>query len=235
MAFLFTRSEFTDNASAKASSGWNACMNRSMCKYPAILGIILAVLAILACIYCALRCLSCCCCCDCLSGGRYQRKSKYKYADLHSSPYTGYQQQQPPPPGYVEQQQQQPPMYARFDTSNGRRRGDDSLPAMPVWKEAGEKRVYEDGHVREVEKGDVEMGPLHGEKEREARQPMLAPSQYDPAPGYQEMDGSGDLGQKQGQGQRYVAYQPFSQGYRPYGEHPPQAGKGSLGNSWRDV
>ncbi|KAL9578830.1 MAG: hypothetical protein Q9212_005471 [Teloschistes hypoglaucus] len=202
--------------------------------YPAILGIILAVLVILGCVYIALRCLSCCCC-DCLSGGRYHRKNKYKYADLHSSPYQ--QQAPPPPPGYHEQQ---PPMYAQFDAGSGRRRGDDSLPAMPTWKEAGERRVYEEEDVEKTGGTDVEMERLHGEKEREARLPMLPPSSQhrDPAPGFsKEMDpgshGGGDLGQ----GQAYVPYQPFVQGYRPYGEaFTPQAEKGQAGgNAWRDV
>ncbi|KAL8641460.1 MAG: hypothetical protein Q9228_001723 [Teloschistes exilis] len=210
-------------------------------RYPAILGIILAVLVILGCVYIALRCLSCCCC-DCLSGGRYHRKNKYKYVDLHSSPYQQRQQQQAPP-GYHEQQS---PMYAQFDAGNGRQRGDDSLPAMPTWKEAGERRVYEEEDVK-TGGGDVEMGQLHAEKEREARQPMLPPSSQhrDPAPSFpKEMDaanhGSGVLGQRQGQGQgqgqAYVPYQPFAQGYRPYGEHTPQAEKRQAGgNTWRDV
>ncbi|KAL9600749.1 MAG: hypothetical protein Q9219_002990 [cf. Caloplaca sp. 3 TL-2023] len=98
---LFRRSELTDNASAKASSGWHTCKTKTYCKYvcsflppqnpskspdphipnrqkkiryPAIIGIVLAVLVALACLYCLFRFLSCCCC-DCLSGGRYQRSS----------------------------------------------------------------------------------------------------------------------------------------------------------------
>ncbi|KAI4247501.1 MAG: hypothetical protein L6R40_001449 [Gallowayella cf. fulva] len=33
MAILSKRSEFTDNAQAKASSGWQSCMSKPMCKY----------------------------------------------------------------------------------------------------------------------------------------------------------------------------------------------------------
>lgn len=130
-------------------------------------------------------------------------------------------------------------MYAQFDAGNGRRRGDDSLPAMPVWQEAGERRVHEEDG--KTDRSDVEMGQLHGEKEREARQPMLAPSQHQVpvAPGFQEVDAAnhsnGELGQRyaqgqgQGYGQGYVAYKPFAQGYRPYGEYSPQAEKGQAG------
>ncbi|KAL8727766.1 MAG: hypothetical protein Q9166_005821 [cf. Caloplaca sp. 2 TL-2023] len=224
MAILTKRSDFTDNASAKASSGWQSCMSKSMCKWPAILGIILAILVILTCTYFLLRCLSCCCW-DCLSGGRYQRgKRKHKYADLHSSPYdTVYQPTtSPAPPAYAGQ----PPQYAKFE----RPRGDDSLPAMPSWKEAQERRVYDQEH--DVVRKDIEMGKLEREKEYEQRQPMLArDAKNDPVPGYAEMDGSqgGDLGQRGG-------YRPYGQAYTPYspvgGAWQPQAG---MGNTWRNV
>ncbi|KAL8911456.1 MAG: hypothetical protein Q9171_003389 [Xanthocarpia ochracea] len=234
MAVLRYRSEFTDNASAKASSKFNACMSKPMCKWPAILGIILAVLFVLTCIYCLLRCLSCCCC-DCLSGGRYQRGGKrrhrHKYADLHSPPYdTAYQPSTAnpnPPPGYPASQQ--PPQYAQF----GRTGGDDSLPAMPNWTEAQEKRVYDQQH--DSLRKEVEMGrPMEREKEYEQREPMLAREKpHDPLPGYAEMDGtrSGDLGTGQVGG-----YKPYGQAYAPYspvaGAGQPQAGNA---NSWRNL
>lgn len=251
---LHQRSDFVDDATAKASSGWDTCMGKPMCKYvasipslisssfplshtsipfssvntltpsphrwPAILGILLAILLLLTCTYVLLRCLSCCCC-DCLSGGRYQRNRKHKYADLHSSPYnhnnnTAYQAPVAPP-GYLAGQAP-PPQYAQFD----RPRGDDSLPAMPSWKGAQEKKVYEYGY--EGLRKDVEMGSSPArEKEYEQRQPMLATGEKraEPVPGYVEMDGSqtGDLG---GQG---AGYGPYGQAYAAY----------SPAGSWRNV
>ncbi|KAL8771907.1 MAG: hypothetical protein Q9209_002845 [Squamulea sp. 1 TL-2023] len=227
MVILHRRSEFTDNASAKASSGWNTCMSKPMCKYPAILAIILAILILLTIIYFSLRCLSCCCC-DCLSGGRYRRgkRKQYKFADLHASPYhndnaTAYQPTSPP--GYHPSGQQQPPQYAQFE----RQREDDSLPAMPRWEEGREKRVFDseeaDGGLRK----EAGIGKLEREKEYETeqRQPML----QDPVPGYAEMDGSraGDLGMGQTGG-----YRPYGQAYTPYS---PVGGGGQGNGTWRNV
>ncbi|KAL8716005.1 MAG: hypothetical protein Q9220_000672 [cf. Caloplaca sp. 1 TL-2023] len=210
---LFKRSEFTDKASAQASSGWHKCMSKSVCKYPAIIAIILAILILLTLIYFAFRCLSCCCC-DCLSGGRYQRKRKHhKYADLASTPYTGYQQPQ-------QQTQLAPPQYAQFDHSSTHRGGaeDDRLPVMPMWGEGKEKRVYDDGR----------------EEEEEVKQPMLAAGAQgqqqqryqEPAPVYAEVN-AGDRG-----------YRPYGAGYSqtmaytPYSMH---AWTGGEGKTVRDV
>ncbi|KAL8757735.1 MAG: hypothetical protein Q9199_001988, partial [Rusavskia elegans] len=154
------------------------------------------------------------------------RKRKHKYADLHSSPYdnnttTAYQTPLPPP-GYPTGQQP-PPHYAQFE----RPRGEDSLPAMPSWKEAQEKKVYDQEH--DGLRKDVEMGDLAAEREKEyeQRQPMLATAEkrsLDPVSGYVQMDGSqaGDLG-------RAAGYRPYGQAYTAYS---PVADKG---NSWRNV
>ncbi|KAL8697576.1 MAG: hypothetical protein Q9224_002243 [Gallowayella concinna] len=199
MGVLLKRSELTDNVSAKASSGWSSCMSKPMCKWPAILAILLAILLLLTLIYFTLRCLSCCCC-NCLSGGRYQRnkRKQYRYADLHSSPYnnnhnTVYQ------PSHGA-----PPQYAQFDHTS---RGADSLPAMPSWNEGKDRRVYDEGLRK-----DVEMGKLEREGHFEQRLPMLSTNnpKHDPVPGYAEMDGNqgGDLGQPRPYGQAYMAYSP---------------------------
>lgn len=99
---------------------------------------------------------------------------------------------------------------------------------MPSWKEAQERKVYDQEH--DGLRKDVEMGDLAAEREKEyeQRQPMLATAEersLDPVPGYVKMDGSqaGDLGQ--------------AAGYRPYGQasytaYSPIWGKG---NSWRNV
>ncbi|KAL8777311.1 MAG: hypothetical protein Q9213_007915 [Squamulea squamosa] len=233
MAILHKRSEFTDGASAKASSAWNNCMSKPMCKYPAILAIILAILILLTIIYFALRCLSCCCC-DCLSGGRYRRgkRKQYKYADLHASPYnnndnaTAYKQPTAPPPGYHPSgQQQPPPQYAQFQ----RQRGDDSLPAMPRREEMTEKRVFDSAEGYGALRKEAGIGKLEREKEYETeqRQPML----HDPAPGYAEMDGSraGDLGMGPTDG-----YRPYGQAYTPYSPVGGGGGQGK-GCAWKNV
>ncbi|KAL8809680.1 MAG: hypothetical protein Q9200_003211 [Gallowayella weberi] len=206
MAVLPKRSEFTDNASAKASSGWSSCMSKPMCKWPAILAILLAILLLLTLTYFTLRCLSCCCC-DCLSGGRYRhsKRQQYKYADLHPSPYhhdsTAYQ------PSHGA-----PPQYAHFENPS---RGGDALPAMPSWNEGKERRVmYDEGLMK-----DVEMGKLERERQVEQRLPMLAADDAKlgsvPA-GYAEMDGGlgGDLGRARPYGQAYTAYSPGGGGGR---------------------
>ncbi|KAL8756115.1 MAG: hypothetical protein Q9184_004595 [Pyrenodesmia sp. 2 TL-2023] len=225
-----------DDATAKASSGWHTCLGKTgwnkTKRYPAIIGIILALALALLALYCLLRFLSCCCC-DCLSGGRYRRHGKsrkhHKYADLHATPYTGYQgaantgyNQQQQLSGITHGQQQPPPQYTYFE--NGSRGGEDSLPRMPVWGEAGERRVYESeggGDGKEGVRKEKEL-----EYEREQRLPMLADS---PAPRYKEVEmdaagAAGDLG-RQG-GLEGAGYKPFGAAYRPY-----EAG----GKEWRGM
>ncbi|KAL8930483.1 MAG: hypothetical protein Q9208_000667 [Pyrenodesmia sp. 3 TL-2023] len=211
------RRDLKDEATAKVSSGWHKCMGKTGCKYPAIIGLILALALACLALYCLLRFLSCCCC-DCLSGGRYRhnRRKHHKYTDLHASPYTGYQSaasmgynQQPPPP----------PQYAHFE--NGSRGGEDSLPRMPVWDEAGERRVYDEGAGGQGGLGARKEKEV--EYEREQRLPMLADP---PAPRYKEVEmdaagAGGDLGRHGGDG-----YEPFGAAYRPY-----EAG----GKEWRGV
>ncbi|KAL8999219.1 MAG: hypothetical protein Q9169_001884 [Polycauliona sp. 2 TL-2023] len=219
---LQIRDDFVDSASAKASSGWDSCMGKPMCKWPAILGILLAILVLLTCTYFFLRCLSCCCC-DCLSGGRYQKRRKHRYTDLHSSPYnqttTAYQPSHSPP-GYPTGHPP-PPQYAQFE----RPRGDDSLPVMPSWSQAQEKKVY--GHEHDSLRKDLEMGnSTDPEKEYEQRQPMLATTAEKKGSDHvAEMDGSqaGDLGQAT------AGYKPYGQAYTAYSP------VGGSGNSWRNV
>ncbi|KAL8943417.1 MAG: hypothetical protein Q9216_001055 [Gyalolechia sp. 2 TL-2023] len=221
MPVLLGRSEFTDNASAKASSGWNTCMSKAYCKYPAIIGIVLGILIALACLYCLFRFLSCCCC-DCLSGGRYQRSSrkrKHRYADLGASPYTGYQAAANPGgvvgtgPGYRE-----PPQYARFEYSNG---GADSLPKMPVWEEAGKRRVEDEGVGYAGGGGGDGKREKELEVEYEMREPMLRGERESaPAPAYAEMDAGSPAGGDLGYGR---GYKPYGAGYTAYSP----VGKGS--------
>ncbi|KAI4117639.1 MAG: hypothetical protein LQ345_002177 [Seirophora villosa] len=211
---LSPRSGFTDTASAKAKSGWNTCMSKTQCKYPAIIGILLAVFLALLALYCALRFLSCCCC-DCLSGGRYRHPKKshrHRYADLANSPYdtAGLQQQQQAPMGTVgfAGGGERPPRYARFEP------GEDSLPEMPVYHHHHHhhQRIEGGGMVGAEKEVEVEM-------EREQRVPMLARAGLDPAPRYEAGEG------------KDVAYVPYSA--RAWGGD--EKGEEGQGKRWRDV
>ena len=143
---------------------WAACMQKTSCKWAAIISTIVGVLIVLLLIYCALR--GCCCglscCCRCFScfercrpSGRGRKRSRYV------DPPAGYRQHNPDmghgPPAYQGLPPYQgPPAYqgpntATFDAS-GRELNGDSLPAMPTWADA---HVEDSNHC-----GDVEMGRI---------------------------------------------------------------------------
>jgi hypothetical protein len=138
-------------------SSWDSCMQKSYCKLPAIIGIVIAVLITVSIIWCCVRCcccgLSCCCGCfscfnRCCPGGRERKRSKYADA-----PPTGYPQPNPYM-GYVPPSN--PPVYqgpntATFDMS-GKKVNGDSLPAMPT---------LADGRLESSNRGgDMEMGNM---------------------------------------------------------------------------
>lgn len=126
----------------------------------------------------------------------------------------------------------EPPQYARFEysTDGGKNKvGEDSLPKMPVWGEAGRRRVGVDdddhdgaGYVAGDGKREKEL-----EVEYEMREPMLRGERERdsvPAPAYAEMDAGvngrhgvgGDLGYGGGYkpyGAGYTAYSPAGKGY----------------------
>lgn len=150
----FNAEEKLKNARQTFSS-WDNCMKQSYCKYPAIIGIIIAVLIAVSIIWCCVRCcccgLSCCCGCFscfnscCPSGrGKKRRQPADPPADYRQpNPYMGYI---PPsnPPAYHG------PNTATFDVPNHQANGD-ALPAMPTWS---------DGKLEESHRHDVEMGHL---------------------------------------------------------------------------
>jgi hypothetical protein len=137
-------------------SSWDKCMQKSFCKYPAIVGIIVAVLIAISLIWCCVRCcccgLSCCCGCfscfnRCCPGGRGRKRSKYAEPasdDRQPNPYNGYIPP-PYPPAY------QGPNTATFDVP-GRKVNGDSLPAMPTWAEA---QVQNSSNRDDVEMGHI--------------------------------------------------------------------------------
>ena len=143
-----------------------------------IIAIIIASVVAISIIICCARCLCCglSCCCDCLSCFRGRGRKRARYADAPSAfnpaPYQGYQPANSPH-GY------RPPQFAQFDTGRNRNTiggkvNEDSLPAMPSWDNATERKVFDETHEE-----DVEMGKLDPQKA-----PMLAHQAPAPTTGY---------------------------------------------------
>lgn len=170
MAILSTRqnpSHFASHAQQTLSS-WDSCMAKAYCKWPAIIGIIIASVIIISILGCCLRCL-CCGLSFCPCGQRRSKRSTYPSGPSAFSPglYQGYQPANSSH-GYA------PPQYAHFDSSKSNRVHEDSLPAMPSWGAASQKRVLEEENYH----GDVEMGKM------EQKAPMLAHQAPSPTTGY---------------------------------------------------
>lgn len=162
-------------------SSWDNCMSKAYCKWPAIIGIIIASVVVISILVCCARCLCCglSCCCDCFGCFRGRGRKRTKYADapsaFHPAPYQGYQPANNPH-GY------QPPQYAQFDVSRpgnapGGKIHEDSLPAMPSWETASSRKVLEESYDN-----DVEMGKLDPQKE-----PMIAHQAPAPTADYPEL------------------------------------------------
>ncbi|KAK5657063.1 hypothetical protein OQA88_3590 [Cercophora sp. LCS_1] len=166
-----------------AFSSWDNCMEATYCKWPVIALMIIGGLIIFSVVWCIIRCaccgLSCCCecfsclkccgnCCGCCDPPRGKR---HKYLDEpYIPPNQGYKMQPPMnphfppviptmtpavvshPTGVSTGVTAGPPQYAEFDVSKSKG-GDDALPAMPSWEQAGKKKVL-------VEEEEVEMDQL---------------------------------------------------------------------------
>lgn len=152
-----------------------------------------------------MRCLCCglSCCCDCLSCFRGRGRKRARYADSHSpfksAPYQGYQPANNP-------HEYAPPQYAHFDANRNRNAkvNEDSLPAMPSWSNARDRKVLDESNA-----DDVEMGQMDPQ-----RAPMLAHKSPNPTTKHSgtgpptaglpyEQHGAtqgGDLGNPYGQG-----------------------------------
>lgn len=93
--------------------GWNYCMNKPVCKWPAIAGIVIAVVVILLTAFCCLKC-----CCGCF-GGRGRKKNKNNEQSFIPAPYRGYQNANDniAPPAYG----QQPAQFAQFETPGNKK------------------------------------------------------------------------------------------------------------------
>ena len=182
MAILQPRQHSFSSIHEQSATGWNYCMTKAYCKWPAIAGIVVAVLVACLTLYCCLRC---CGCCGLGRGRRRARGQSNQPSMFNPMPYQGYQPANsnvaPPPYG------QPPAQYAQFDNpSGGGYRGagkggggEDSLPAMPSWQDARSTQVED----HEPEHGqDVELG--HLQKPAMASTTHLAPQQH----GYNEAD-----------------------------------------------
>ncbi|KAF8543869.1 hypothetical protein BDD12DRAFT_801815 [Trichophaea hybrida] len=136
-------------------SSWDKCMEKSYCKYPVIVGCIIAGLFIISILICLFRCIMCgysccsCCCGGCGgSGGQRHKEVTTTYVLPPPAPIIN----QPPPPLQMHPQppQMQPqspphdyaePKYAYFDKPS-----DDALPHMPSARGVDVKQEVEESH-----------------------------------------------------------------------------------------
>ena len=150
-------------------------MSKAYCKWPAIIGIVIGSLIVLSLVWCLARCLccgaSCCCsclrCCDCFTPDRHKRRSRDQDAYRPMMPNQGFQPM-PSPMIY----QPGGPQVATFDA--GRKVHADSLPSMPTWSNAQERRVEEpaeeqNDHPAQGHGADVEMGRVNSHPTQQRR------------------------------------------------------------------
>ncbi|KAF2404592.1 hypothetical protein EJ06DRAFT_546440 [Trichodelitschia bisporula] len=142
-------------------SSWDKCMEKTYCKWPVIVAIIVVSLIALSLLWCLARCLCCgaecaCCCFRCCAGCCGSGKKDKGHQHLNSVPSTPYGH---PPPMYNQQYHSAPapvysapPQFATFES--GRKVHEDSLPAMPSWQDATSKKVavFEEGESHELDK-----------------------------------------------------------------------------------
>ncbi|EXJ93186.1 hypothetical protein A1O3_01743 [Capronia epimyces CBS 606.96] len=188
--YIFARDVISDVKSAPETfTSWDKCMQKSYCKWPAIVGIVVGSLILLSIIWCFARCLCCgaelcACCCNCCRPRRSRdRPSQYKdeYSRVPPTPYGGYQ----PTPAPMAYGHPSAPQFATFDDPSGKKINEDSLPPMPSWETATKRRV-EDINTN----GDVEMGRLDTQPQRlrggynSVPNGPMSPVSHHPAGGY---------------------------------------------------
>lgn len=111
-----------------------------------------------SCVRC-MTCFGCCGACGNRGGGGGGRRSRHKddYTQMPPTPYTGYQ---PQPSPMTYQPPAATPQFAQFDAST-KKINEDSLPAMPSWDSARERRIEDHSEPPTTYRGqDVEMGRL---------------------------------------------------------------------------
>ncbi|KAF8250726.1 hypothetical protein K440DRAFT_639229 [Wilcoxina mikolae CBS 423.85] len=133
-------------------SSWDKCMEKSYCKYPLIVGCIIAGFFIISMLMCLFRCIMCgyaccsCCCGGC--GGNGGRRHKEVTTTYVLPPPAPIIDRPPPPPPPPPQMHPQPPphdygepKYAYFDKPS-----DDALPHMPSARGIDVKQEVEESH-----------------------------------------------------------------------------------------
>ncbi|KAF2636535.1 hypothetical protein P280DRAFT_153332 [Massarina eburnea CBS 473.64] len=109
-SLLVGRNPFED--AKETLSSWDKCMEKTYCKWPVIVAIIIGGLIVLSLVLCIARCLCCgaelacccfkCCTCCCPSGGRNKKHKRMKSPEpaptpYHQSSYTAAPPIAPPP------------------------------------------------------------------------------------------------------------------------------------------
>ncbi|KAF2197760.1 hypothetical protein GQ43DRAFT_483883 [Delitschia confertaspora ATCC 74209] len=170
-------------------SSWDKCMAKSYCKWPVIAVIIIGSLIVLSllvclgrCICCGAECACCCfrCCAGCCGSGRKGHKRMASAQAPPPAPIyppdTPYRSHAPPifiqphtTPSYAplahpattftSAQGPERAQYAQFDVEN-KSFNEDSLPAMPEWKDATSKHIEVEEHAVPEKPGDMEMNHL---------------------------------------------------------------------------
>ncbi|KIW09290.1 uncharacterized protein PV09_00207 [Verruconis gallopava] len=170
-------------------SSWDSCMSKAYCKWPVIAGIIIGSLILLSVLVCIGRCICCgaecaCCCFRCCAGccGSRRRDRGHKQLDpVAPTPYGSRgasglpmynsQYRSAPPPIY---QNNTVPQTATFEGKVH----EDSLPAMPSWENATERRVEVIEDVKQpIESHEMEKLSPTGQKSPTPVPGYAAPSQ----------------------------------------------------------
>ncbi|EXJ53822.1 hypothetical protein A1O7_09158 [Cladophialophora yegresii CBS 114405] len=173
-SYLYGRDVVSD--AKDTLSSWDKCMDKTYCKWPVIVAIVVGCLILFSVLYCVARCIccgvelcSCCvscftCCGSCCKGGGRSRDRPSKYTDDYSrmppTPYQGYQPA-PSPMAYGGVGNANAPQFATFDDPSSKKVvNEDSLPPMPSWDTAVKRRVEDTSAPPEAKNGDLEMGRL---------------------------------------------------------------------------
>ncbi|TID19660.1 hypothetical protein E2P81_ATG06827 [Venturia nashicola] len=155
-------------------TSWDKCMTKTYCKWPVIVVIVVGSLILLSVLFCVGRCLCCgaecaCFCFRCCAGccdGSKNKKSKFRDPPAMPSQAWNQQYQSQPHPAYAaptpapapaptpfQAASAAVPQFATFETSS-KKIHEDSLPEMPSWETAAERKVevWEEPEAHELEK-----------------------------------------------------------------------------------
>ncbi|KAJ9605271.1 hypothetical protein H2200_009928 [Cladophialophora chaetospira] len=149
-SYLYGRDVVSD--AKDTFSSWDKCMDKTYCKWPVIVAIVIGSLILLSVLFCVIHC--------CKGGGSRDRPSKHKddYTRMPPTPYQGYQ---PAPSPMAYGANPSGPQFATFDDPSSKRLiNEDSLPPMPSWENATKRRVEDTSAPADFKNEDLEMGRL---------------------------------------------------------------------------